>query len=110
LSRRGLFLKLLNDFNDKYADFDEQLAVLVKDDDRDGAGRLAHTISGLAGTIGAEELQVAAKDLETAIKKGDTPLDMDPIITAHKRAKATLETILAAKDSDTKPAASTSDT
>jgi two-component system, sensor histidine kinase and response regulator len=106
----AFFLKLLNDFNDKYADFDEQLAVLVKDDDRDGAGRLAHTISGLAGTIGAEELQVAAKDLETAIKKGDTPLDMDPIITAHKRAKATLETILAAKDSDTKPAASTSDT
>lgn len=106
----AFFLKLLNDFNDKYADFDEQLAALVKDDDRDGAGRLAHTISGLAGTIGAEELQVAAKDLETAIKKGDAPLDTDLIIHAHARAKATLETILAVKDADTKPEASTSDT
>ena len=110
VSTKPFFLEFLNDFNDKYADFDKQLAALVKDDDLDGAGRLAHTISGLAGIIGAEELQVATKDLETAFKKGDAPLDTDPIITAHAQAKATLETILAAKNSDTKPDASTSDT
>jgi len=103
------FLKLLNDFNDKYADFDEQLSTLVKAEDRDGAGRLAHTISGLAGTIGAETLQAAAKKLETAIKQGDEPFDTGPSIDAHARAKTTLETLLTAKDTAAKPDVNSTD-
>lgn len=104
------FLKLLNDFNDKYADFDTQLSALIKDKDLEGAGRLAHTISGLAGTIGADELQTAAKKLEGAIKQGDDPLDTSSVIDAHAKAKGTLEALLEADIVDDEPDKNTSDT
>lgn len=94
------FLKLLNDFNDKYADFSEQLSTLIEGGDREGAGRLAHTIAGLAGTIGAEELQAAAKTLEAEIKQSVEPLETNAIIEAHARAKSTLETLLACGDTN----------
>jgi signal transduction histidine kinase/DNA-binding response OmpR family regulator len=38
------------------------------------ARRLAHTLKGVAGTIGADELRAAAKDLEMAIAEGNAAL------------------------------------
>jgi HPt (histidine-containing phosphotransfer) domain-containing protein len=38
------------------------------------ARRLAHTLKGVAGTIGADELRTAAKDLEMAIAEGNAAL------------------------------------
>lgn len=41
--------------------------------DRDVAVRLAHTLKGVAGTIGAVKLQAIAGDLEVELENGETP-------------------------------------
>lgn len=41
----------------------------TKNDDRDTAERLAHTLKGTAGNIGAAEVQITAKALQDAFKK-----------------------------------------
>ncbi|MBF0135868.1 MAG: PAS domain S-box protein [Magnetococcales bacterium] len=43
--------------------------------------RLAHTLKGVAATIGAEALQRQAEILESAIKNGDTAIDMEQVLT-----------------------------
>jgi HPt (histidine-containing phosphotransfer) domain-containing protein len=43
-------------------------------DDRETAQRIAHTIKGVAGSIGAGDLQRDAESLETAFKEGQPDL------------------------------------
>ena len=55
---------------------------------RDRAQRLSHTIKGVAGNIGAEELQKAGSDLELAIKQEkfkDAQGRIDPFEAALNR-------------------------
>ncbi|TNF99646.1 MAG: response regulator, partial [Gammaproteobacteria bacterium] len=66
-----LFKKLLGEF---YIDHGEDIAAIrnaLEQNDNATAQRLAHTIKGVAATIGASELNLKAKDLETAIKQGE---------------------------------------
>jgi PAS domain S-box-containing protein len=66
-----LFRKLLGEF---YLDHGEDVAAIraaLKEGDNDTAQRLAHTIKGVAATIGAGKLNLRAKDVELAIKQGE---------------------------------------
>jgi PAS domain S-box-containing protein len=67
-----LFRKLLQEFHADHGDDPSVIRQALSDDDGGKAERLAHTIKGVAGTIGARELQARAKALELAIKSGDT--------------------------------------
>ncbi|MBF0516439.1 MAG: response regulator, partial [Nitrospirae bacterium] len=63
----ALYVKMLNEFREKYKDF---MAVL-KDGLSAGSPdlyRLVHTMSGVAGTIGAGEMHRASQALEQALK------------------------------------------
>lgn len=62
---KKLYLKLLVKFSEGQQDFIEQYNNALVDNDMELATRLAHTIKGLAGNIGAKELLVAAQLLET---------------------------------------------
>jgi CheY-like chemotaxis protein len=65
---RKLFRKLLAEF---YLDHGNDIAAIrdaLASGDMELAQRLAHTIKGVAATIGAEELHLRAKSLEAAIK------------------------------------------
>ncbi len=65
-----LFRKLLGEF---YLDHGEDINAIrtaLEQGDNGTAERLAHTIKGVAATIGAAELNLRAKDLEAAIKSG----------------------------------------
>ena len=68
---RKLYRKLLNKFRRNYAGVDMKSETLWMDD-LETATRLAHTIKGLAGNIGAQELHLTAADLEAAIRKNQT--------------------------------------
>mgnify|MGYP001413435802 CR=1 FL=1 len=67
---RRLYLSLLRQFADKQADAGQRLAAALEAKDQAGAERIAHTIKGVAGSIGFAALQEASATLEKAIRSG----------------------------------------
>jgi PAS domain S-box-containing protein len=62
-----LYLKLLRQFVEQQADAPTRLTALLATGDRATAERLAHSIRGVAGNLGAGPVQAAAAELERAI-------------------------------------------
>ncbi len=76
--------------------------------DQELATRLAHTIKGVAGTIGAEALQAVAGELEAALKAGlnTTPPELfDQLDAALKPVLETLAPVATATESASTAAA-----
>jgi len=71
---RQLYESLLRQFADKEADATARLVAALQASDMQTAGRIAHTIKGLAGSTGLRNLQIAADALEHAIRS-DQELD-----------------------------------
>jgi len=66
---KKLYTKLLRQFCTTEADAAQRIASALAEKDRALAERLAHTVKGVAGGIGAAAVQNAAADLEKAIKR-----------------------------------------
>jgi len=64
---RKLYRKLLDQFSSTEADAAQRIAAALTENDRALAERLAHTVKGVAGNIGASAVQNAAASLEKAI-------------------------------------------
>jgi CheY-like chemotaxis protein len=69
------YLKLLNKFAENQADVISEIRSAFADNDNELSVRLAHTLKGVGGAIGADELQETAAKLESSLKKtpGDLP-------------------------------------
>ena len=63
-----LYRKLLLKFRDGQRDFEANFKAALVSDDPDEAGRVAHTLKGVAGNIAANELRAAASELEQACR------------------------------------------
>ncbi len=63
----GFYLRLLKEFAVEHALADREIRVDLVNNARERAGRLVHTIKGLAGNLGARDLAAAALALEQAI-------------------------------------------
>jgi two-component system sensor histidine kinase/response regulator len=63
-----LYYKLLKGFALKYANIMETFDNILMDADYDEARRLAHSIKGLCGYLGATELQEISKDLDCSFR------------------------------------------
>ena len=61
--------------------------------DGEGAIRTAHTLKGVGGSIGAEALQSAAADLETALKPGPKELPRELLELVRRQLLFTLESL-----------------
>ena len=72
---QSLYKKLLLKFSTDHAGEVEAIRDALKSGDAKTATRLAHTLKGVAGTIGAQTLSEAAAMLETALKNQDNDLD-----------------------------------
>jgi len=70
--RGGLasYLRLLQRFAMDHGDDAGRLAEALQSDDPDTAQRLAHTLKGVAGTLGARRLEAAAGTVELALRDG----------------------------------------
>ena len=66
--RVEIFEKMLVRFLQEFDPWEATMRSMLAAGDRAGAERLAHTLNGLAGTIGAHALQQLAGDLETALR------------------------------------------
>jgi PAS domain S-box-containing protein len=64
-----LYLHLLRSFTQDQTQVVAEIRRLLSDKQGSDAERLAHSLKGMAGTIGAEHLQEVAKTLEQAIRK-----------------------------------------
>ena len=69
-----LYRKLLIKLRDDYAHADQEIANHLKSGEDGEAERLAHSIKGVAGNVGAGPLQEAAAKLEHAIKGGEADI------------------------------------
>ena len=64
LGKRDLYLKLLRRFRLSHANFVSEFDAAVDSENWELASRMAHTLKGLAGSIGADALQEASATLE----------------------------------------------
>jgi len=67
-----LYRSLLDKFRTSQRNFAAGFREALAANDRNTAERLAHTLKGIAGTLGAEKLQDSAGLLESSTKKGET--------------------------------------
>ncbi len=72
-SNETLYLKLLQDFSDKYTNTLQILHQYIASDNLEETRRLMHTLCGVAGTIGAESLQNEALNMVNILRKDTMP-------------------------------------
>lgn len=82
--RRPLLRKLLLDFAARYADAVPQLRAQIATGDMEGAHRLAHTLKGVAATLGAGEVATAAGTVERLL--GEDAAGVEPALAALSAA------------------------
>jgi HPt (histidine-containing phosphotransfer) domain-containing protein len=68
---KRLYRSLLSQFVEKQGDSSVQIADALGNGDRNLAERIAHTVKGVAGTLGMTDVQSAAAAVEKAIRDGD---------------------------------------
>jgi len=71
----ALYRKLLIKFRENYAGFSTDFQVVQESDDPEAVTRLAHTLKGVAGNIGATQVQQAAAALEQASLSGQSDIE-----------------------------------
>ncbi len=69
---KTLYLHLLGKFRRDYAHATDQIKSALETEEREQAQRLAHSIKGVSGNIGAQDVQRAAAALEIAIRDQDS--------------------------------------
>ncbi len=67
---KTLFIRLLNDFFQSHQGACEKTRQFILNNNIEAARRQVHTIQGVAGNIGARDLQTAAMELEKLIRTG----------------------------------------
>ncbi|MFS2124628.1 response regulator [Pseudomonas sp. Pseusp97] len=85
MGRHDLYLRLLIRFREAQADFGQQFRKALGDEDETAAGRLAHTLRGTAGNIGARGIAQAAAELERACLAGEAEAVIDTLLEALLR-------------------------
>jgi CheY-like chemotaxis protein/HPt (histidine-containing phosphotransfer) domain-containing protein len=69
---KALYRRILLMFHAEHAQDVPAIHAALQSNDLELAQRLAHSLKGLAGTVGADELRAVSKDLEMAIAQGNT--------------------------------------
>jgi len=76
---KPLYAKLLCKFREGQENAAAEIRTALESGDRETASRLAHTVKGVSGNLGAESLYRAAAELEKSIKEGKDRVD--PFLT-----------------------------
>ncbi|MBF0280802.1 MAG: transporter substrate-binding domain-containing protein [SAR324 cluster bacterium] len=76
-----LYRKLLIKFRDNQRDFQSNFHKAQQDSDPQAATRCAHTLKGVAGSIGAIGVYDSAQELESALNAGETDEKIEGLLT-----------------------------
>jgi CheY-like chemotaxis protein len=74
---KRLYADLLRQFALKHADAAAEIAAALDKDNREDAGRMAHTVKGVAGNLSITEVHAAAQQLERAIRESLASISTD---------------------------------
>jgi len=96
-----LYRKLLRQFAEQQGSVITQISEALSKGDVALAERLAHTLKGVAGNIGAKSIQTAAGALEKLIRNHAKP---DELTSAKQQLAATLDPLVAQLQAAFKPA------
>ena len=69
--KKALYINMLNKFVSSFPESAQEIQASLNNKDLISAQRLAHTVKGVSGTIGAKSLQKVADELELAIKNNE---------------------------------------
>ena len=94
LGRREAYMSLLRRFATGQAGVMRDIRAALADGRRADAERGAHTLKGIAGSIGARQLQREAGDVEAALRRGGTPEEVAPLLDPAERTLGELITAL----------------
>jgi signal transduction histidine kinase/CheY-like chemotaxis protein len=96
LGDRNLYVSMLRRFAERHRSFERDVRAALNDADWATAERLAHTLKGLAASIGATPLATHATTLESLIRAQTAPLAMSAQLQIVQRTlDATVAPILA---------------
>ena len=90
LNKRGVYEALLQRFANGQADAVARVRQHMAQGRHDDAHRALHTLKGLAGTIGAEELSVRAQAAESALERYAPEAQVQPLLEDVEAACAAL--------------------
>ena len=93
MDNERLYTRMLIKFRDSQGHFDESFEAAQQDTDPTAATRYAHTLKGMAGTIGARGVQAAAAALEDACREGRSAEEIRALLS---RTRVELEPVIAA--------------
>jgi two-component system sensor histidine kinase/response regulator len=94
LGRREAYVDLLRRFAIGHADVARDIRAALADGRAADAERAAHTLKGVAGSIGARQLQSEAGAAEAALRRGATWEEVEPLVDAVERTLGDLVTAL----------------
>jgi two-component system sensor histidine kinase/response regulator len=89
-----LYLKLLRKYVDNHGDVPGEIRNNLEAGDMAAAERLAHTIKGVSGSIGATALQEMCAKVENAIKNSATREELDKVVIPFTEAHTAIITHL----------------
>jgi polar amino acid transport system substrate-binding protein len=101
---KTLYRKLLIKFRDSQADFSEQFKQAQHDDDKEASARCAHTLKGVAGNVGAKDIQHAAAALEQACKESAPAEQLEQLLATVEQGIAPVMSALSSLDHTNAPA------
>ncbi|MCK5058457.1 MAG: response regulator [Candidatus Aminicenantes bacterium] len=85
---KELYIKLLQKFRGKYSSFINELKKMLDSEKKKDAIRLAHSLKGVAGIIGAEKLRLNAGKLEDSLEEGkekDVDIHLENVSSSLKQ-------------------------
>ncbi|MDA3904257.1 MAG: response regulator [Desulfuromusa sp.] len=101
---RQLYVSLLKKFVDQFADTENELHKELELQQKKAAILRVHTLKGVAGNLGATQLQELAGQLEEQLTKSKTPAALDSMLIEQKNFLTALQNLpelsLASPDSD----------
>jgi CheY-like chemotaxis protein len=89
-NNKSLYLKIVDKFQRDFTHSAKEIKNALENGDAELAQRLAHSIRGVAGNIGALDVQNAAEDLETAIRDNHIDRMQELIIEFEKHLEISL--------------------
>jgi two-component system sensor histidine kinase/response regulator len=92
-NQQALYLRLLKMLRENQAEIRQEIRSAIQQDDIEQAHRQAHTLKGIAASIGADELSEAARQLEVALAEGQSEGLEQKVDTVIKMLDIVMETI-----------------
>jgi len=92
--KKKLYLNMLKKFYAEFTDPAQSIQKSLQDNDSETAERIAHTVKGLSGSIGANTLHKAAESLESAIRQ-DKQGEYQELIKNYEHELKNVLTVLA---------------